>query len=148
MIDFAAGTIMGESDVPFRSARPGLEEAQLRLEEAQLRLEEAQLRLEEEGGTINRRQKDAAAAADFRVDPVSDRITRITADGVLECREEVFWAYHQEIDDANHNLARGASNVHNWYKNDLGRVSQHWPCTLHEYWQRTQEVTPSDCVFS
>jgi 4-hydroxyacetophenone monooxygenase len=48
--------------------------------------------------------------------------------------------------DANHNMAWGASNVHSCYKNDLGRVSQNWPYPLREYWQRTQEVTPSDFV--
>ena len=46
------------------------------------------------------------------------------------------------------NMAWGASNVHSWYKNGLGRVSQNWPYTLREYWQRTQEVTPSDFVFA
>jgi 4-hydroxyacetophenone monooxygenase len=65
----------------------------------------------------------------------------------MECREDIFWAYNREIDEANHNMAWGASNVHSWYKNELGRVSQNWPYTLRDYWQRTQEVTPSDFVF-
>jgi 4-hydroxyacetophenone monooxygenase len=65
----------------------------------------------------------------------------------MECREDVFWAYNREIDDANQNMAWGASDVHSWYKNELGRVSQNWPYTLREYWQRTQQVTPSDFVF-
>jgi 4-hydroxyacetophenone monooxygenase len=60
----------------------------------------------------------------------------------------VFWAYNREIDDANYSKAWGASDVHSWYKNDLGRVSQNWPYTLREYWQRTQEVIPSGFVFA
>jgi 4-hydroxyacetophenone monooxygenase len=28
--------------------------------------------------------------------------------------------------------------VNAWYKNALGRVSQNWPFTLMEYWERTR----------
>ena len=81
---------------------------------------------------------------------IMDSIRRLLAGKrrTMECREDVFWAYNREIDDANRNMAWGASDVHSWYKNELGRVSQNWPYTLREYWQRTQEVTPSDFVFA
>jgi 4-hydroxyacetophenone monooxygenase len=80
---------------------------------------------------------------------VMDSIRQLLSDRrrTMECREDVFWAYNREIDEANHNMAWGASDVHSWYKNELGRVSQNWPYTLREYWQRTKEVTPSDFVF-
>ncbi len=65
----------------------------------------------------------------------------------MECREDVFWAYNREVDEANRHMAWGASTVNTWYKNALGRVSQNWPFSLREYWQRTRRVSPSDYVF-
>ncbi|MFD0735545.1 flavin-containing monooxygenase [Planotetraspora mira] len=56
----------------------------------------------------------------------------------LDCREEVHDAYNEMIDAANRQRAWGASAVNSWYKNALGRVSQNWPFTLMEYWERTR----------
>jgi 4-hydroxyacetophenone monooxygenase len=45
-------------------------------------------------------------------------------------------------------MAWGWSDVSSWYKNDLGRVSQNWPFTLLEYWQRTKQVQLDEFVLS
>ncbi|TDD46973.1 NAD(P)/FAD-dependent oxidoreductase [Nonomuraea terrae] len=64
--------------------------------------------------------------------------------GALECREDVHDAYNELIDAANRERAWGASTVNSWYKNALGRVSQNWPFTLMEYWERTRRPDPDD----
>jgi 4-hydroxyacetophenone monooxygenase len=80
---------------------------------------------------------------------VMDSIRQLLTDNrrTMECRPDVFWDYNREIDEANHGMAWGASDVNSWYKNELGRVSQNWPYTLREYWQRTKQVRRSDFVF-
>jgi 4-hydroxyacetophenone monooxygenase len=62
----------------------------------------------------------------------------------LDCRPEVADAYNQRVDDANARMAWGASNVNSWYKNAGGRVTQNWPFTLLEFWQRTCAPDPAD----
>ena len=42
----------------------------------------------------------------------------------------------------------GWSDVNSWYKNEHGRVTQNWPFTLLEYWQRTRAPDPDDYVLS
>ncbi|PZG18223.1 flavin-containing monooxygenase [Nonomuraea aridisoli] len=62
----------------------------------------------------------------------------------LECREDVHDAYNELVDAANRERAWGASTVNSWYKNAHGRVSQNWPFTLMEYWERTRLPDPDD----
>lgn len=64
----------------------------------------------------------------------------------LECRSEVHDDYNVMIDEGNRSMAWGASTVNTWYKNAKGRITQNWPFTLLEYWQRTREPDPSDYV--
>jgi 4-hydroxyacetophenone monooxygenase len=64
----------------------------------------------------------------------------------LECKQDVYDAYNEEIDAANRAMAWGASGVNAWYKNARGRVTQNWPYSLLEYWQRTREPNPDDYV--
>jgi 4-hydroxyacetophenone monooxygenase len=64
----------------------------------------------------------------------------------LECRADVHDEYNVIIDDANRSMAWGASSVNTWYKNAKGRITQNWPFTLLEYWERTREPDPSDYV--
>jgi hypothetical protein len=45
-------------------------------------------------------------------------------------------------------MAWGWSDVNSWYKNEHGRVTQNWPFTLLEYWQRTLAPDPDDYVVS
>jgi 4-hydroxyacetophenone monooxygenase len=64
----------------------------------------------------------------------------------LECRADVHDAYNVMIDEGNRSMAWGVSSVNTWYKNEKGRVTQNWPFTLLEYWERTRAVDPSDYV--
>ena len=43
-------------------------------------------------------------------------------------------------------MAWGASTVNTWYKNAKGRVTQNWPYSLLEYWERTRQPNPDDYV--
>ena len=43
-------------------------------------------------------------------------------------------------------MAWGWSDVNSWYKNESGRVTQNWPFTLLEYWQRTLAPDPDDYI--
>lgn len=56
----------------------------------------------------------------------------------LDVKQDVHDAYNEMIDEANRNRAWGASGVSAWYKNSYGRVSQNWPFTLMEYWERSR----------
>lgn len=62
----------------------------------------------------------------------------------IDCREEAHDAHNTRVDAGNAQMAWGASTVNTWYRNDLGRISQNWPFTLLEYWQRTRRPDPAD----
>jgi 4-hydroxyacetophenone monooxygenase len=56
----------------------------------------------------------------------------------LELKADVYEAEHARVDAANAQMAWGVSSVNSWYKNAQGRVTQNWPFTLLEYWDRTR----------
>ncbi|MBM3675900.1 MAG: NAD(P)/FAD-dependent oxidoreductase [Actinobacteria bacterium] len=62
----------------------------------------------------------------------------------MDVRRDVHDAYNERVDDANRAMAWGASSVNTWYKNASGRVSQNWPFSLLEFWQRTRRPDPAD----
>jgi 4-hydroxyacetophenone monooxygenase len=62
----------------------------------------------------------------------------------LDCRASVFEAYNARVDEANAQMAWGASTVNSWYKNTSGRVTQNWPFSLLEFWQRTRRPDRAD----
>jgi 4-hydroxyacetophenone monooxygenase len=62
----------------------------------------------------------------------------------LECRPEAHDRFNTDVDAANKLMAWGASTVHTWYRNALGRISQNWPYSLLEYWRRTKTPDPAD----
>jgi 4-hydroxyacetophenone monooxygenase len=64
----------------------------------------------------------------------------------LECRRGVYDDYNEVVDRDNRNMAWGASSVNTWYKNEKGRVTQNWPYSLFEYWERTRTPNPSDYI--
>jgi 4-hydroxyacetophenone monooxygenase len=61
-----------------------------------------------------------------------------------EIRRDVHDAFNERVDAENRRMAWGASEVNSWYKNAHGRVSQNWPFTLLEYWERTRAVEPEE----
>jgi 4-hydroxyacetophenone monooxygenase len=65
----------------------------------------------------------------------------------LDVRKDVHDTFNEAVDEENRNYAWGWSGVNSWYKNDRGRVSQNWPFTLLEYWQRTLAPDPDDYEF-
>jgi 4-hydroxyacetophenone monooxygenase len=66
--------------------------------------------------------------------------------GSLDVKPDVHDAYNAGIDEENRAMAWGASTVNTWYKNAKGRITQNWPYSLLEYWQRTRETNPDDYV--
>jgi len=65
----------------------------------------------------------------------------------LEVRKDVHDEFNERVDAENRLMAWGASDVNSWYKNEHGHVSQNWPFTLLEYWQRTVRPDPNDYEF-
>lgn len=62
----------------------------------------------------------------------------------IDVKREVHDAFNEAVDAENRRMAWGASTVNSWYKNRFGRVSQNWPFTLLEYWQRTLRPDPAE----
>jgi 4-hydroxyacetophenone monooxygenase len=56
----------------------------------------------------------------------------------MDLRPEVLDAFVRRVDEANARMAWGIPGVSNWYKNAGGRVTQNWPLTTLEFWQRTR----------
>lgn len=67
--------------------------------------------------------------------------------GALDVRPDVHDAYNVEVDDGNLRRVWGVAHVNTWYKNAKGRVTQNWPFTLQEYWDRSRRPEPSDYEF-
>ncbi|GIU86097.1 MAG: monooxygenase [Acidimicrobiia bacterium] len=62
----------------------------------------------------------------------------------MDVRRDVHDAYNEAVDAQNARMAWGASSVNTWYKSATGRISQNWPFSLLEYWQRTRVPDPGD----
>lgn len=62
----------------------------------------------------------------------------------LDVRRDVHDEFNVQVDAENRKMAWGVSDVNSWYKNASGRVTQNWPFTLLEYWQRTRRPDPED----
>ena len=71
-----------------------------------------------------------------------------TGHGAMEPKQDVHDAYNERIDAGNLDMAWGAPQVRSWYKNEKGRVTQNWPFTMLEFWQRTLAPNPDDFEFS
>ena len=72
------------------------------------------------------------------------------ADGhrAVDVRKDVHDTFNEAVDAENARMAWGVSEVNSWYKNASGRVSQNWPFTLLEYWQRTLRPDPEEYQLS
>jgi 4-hydroxyacetophenone monooxygenase len=64
----------------------------------------------------------------------------------MEPKGEVHDAYNVMIDEGNHQMAWGVSDVNTWYRNAKGRIAQNWPFDLVRYWRQTREPRPDDYV--
>jgi 4-hydroxyacetophenone monooxygenase len=56
----------------------------------------------------------------------------------MDLRPEVLDAFSERVDRANALMAWGVPGVTNWYKNAEGRVTQNWPLSTLEFWDRTR----------
>jgi 4-hydroxyacetophenone monooxygenase len=66
--------------------------------------------------------------------------------GAMEPKEDVHDAYNVVIDEGNHQMAWGVSDVNTWYRNAKGRIAQNWPFDLVRYWRQTRTPEPDDYV--
>ena len=62
----------------------------------------------------------------------------------LDCLPAVSDEYNARVDAGNAAMAWGASTVNSWYKNSHGRVTQNWPFSLLEFWERTRAPDPTE----
>ena len=58
----------------------------------------------------------------------------------VEVRPDAFEEYNERVDATNATRAWGFSAVNSWYKNSKGRVTQNYPFSIFEYWQRTAAI--------
>jgi 4-hydroxyacetophenone monooxygenase len=66
----------------------------------------------------------------------------------MDVRLDVYATYNAEVDAANAAMAWGVADVHSWYKNREGKVTQNWPFSLLEFWQRTRAPDPADFTWT
>jgi 4-hydroxyacetophenone monooxygenase len=72
---------------------------------------------------------------------------RVLLDGghtTMSVRRDVHDRYNNEVDAANARAVWGVADVHSWYRNSKGRVSQNWPFPLLDFWRRTRSADPAD----
>lgn len=62
----------------------------------------------------------------------------------LEVREDVFWEYNRELDDALAKSVWAHPGMTNWYRNESGRVVISSPWKYLDYWKRTLEFLPEE----
>ena len=60
-----------------------------------------------------------------------------TGHRAMSVRPEVLDEFRGRVDAQNRCMAWGLEGARSWYKNANGTVTQNWPFTLLEYWQRT-----------
>ena len=73
----------------------------------------------------------------------SIRLLARTGARSMDLHPGVLDAFSMEVDAANATMAWGASSVNSWYKDAAGRVTQNWPFSLLEYWERTRVPDPA-----
>jgi len=90
----------------------------------------------------------AILACEFQVRYVMQAIALLTTGEVesLEVREDVFWDYNNELDDALSKCIWSHPGMTTWYRNEAGRVVVSSPWTYLDYWNRTRELDLDDYV--
>jgi 4-hydroxyacetophenone monooxygenase len=90
----------------------------------------------------------AILACEFQVRYVMQAIALLAAGTVdsLEVREDVFWDYNNELDDALSRCIWSHPGMTTWYRNEAGRVVVSSPWTYLDYWNRTRELDVDDYV--
>jgi 4-hydroxyacetophenone monooxygenase len=90
----------------------------------------------------------AILVCEFQVRYVMQAIARLATGEVssLEVREDAFWHYNRELDDALSRSIWSHPGMTNWYRNEAGRVVVSSPWTYLDYWQRTREFDPANYI--
>lgn len=90
----------------------------------------------------------AILACEFQVRYVMDAIARLASGEVssVEVREDVFWDYNNELDEALSKCIWSHPGMTTWYRNEAGRVVVSSPWTYLDYWNRTRELDPADYI--
>ena len=88
----------------------------------------------------------AVISTEFQVRYFMQAVRHLLQDDVssLEVRDDVFWDYNHELDDALAGSVWAHQGMTNWYRNDAGRVVISSPWKYLDYWQRTLEFRPDD----
>jgi len=83
----------------------------------------------------------AILVCEFQIRYVMQAIARIATGEVssLEVREDAFWDYNNELDEALSRSIWSHPGMTTWYRNEAGRVVVSSPWTYLDYWQRTRE---------
>lgn len=81
---------------------------------------------------------------------VMDALKLILVSGVddLTVKSEVNDEYNKRLDHTSSLMTWGWSSVSSWYKNSSGRVTQNYPFSMVEFYQRTHTVNQDDYEFS
>ena len=68
--------------------------------------------------------------------------------GSMEVRDDVFWEYNRELDDALSHSVWAHPGMTNWYRNAAGRVVVSSPWKYLDYWDRTRHLAVGDYTVS
>lgn len=90
----------------------------------------------------------AIIATEFQVRYLLQAIGHLVASDVdaFEVRDDVFWDYNDELDEALSRSIWAHEGMTNWYRNDAGRVVISSPWKYLDYWERTLQFNPEDYV--
>jgi len=90
----------------------------------------------------------AILACEFQVRYVMEAIARLASGEVasLEVREDVFWDYNKELDEALSRCIWSHPGMTTWYRNEAGRVVVSSPWTYLDYWNRTRTIDPAEYI--
>jgi 4-hydroxyacetophenone monooxygenase len=88
----------------------------------------------------------AIIATEFQVRHVMQALALLAAGEVdsLEVREDIFWKYNEELDEALSHSIWSHPGMTNWFRNSAGRLVVSSPWTYLDYWRRTRELDRDD----
>jgi 4-hydroxyacetophenone monooxygenase len=88
----------------------------------------------------------AVIATEFQMRYTMQAIAHLIANDLasIEVREDVFWDYNQELDEALSRCIWVHPGMTTYYRNDAGRVVISSPWKYVDYWERTLEFKPDE----
>jgi len=92
----------------------------------------------------------AILSCEFQVRYIMQAIARLATGQVasIEVREDVFWAYNKELDEALSRCIWAHPGMTTWYRNEAGRVVVSSPWAYLDSWNRMRELDVEDYVES